>query len=106
MLFRSDPEDDTARVLADIVPVPGLREMVSFGDLILTVGLLDAVYHASRPGRSGRRRRGPHGDDSGDADRADGSDEGGSGRLDAAVGRDTDPVDAGIDDPIERLEHA
>lgn len=58
-------------LLADIIPVPALREVVSFGDLILAVGLANVVFRmlpplvgptapsrSSRPrgGRSGRSR--------------------------------------------------
>ena len=49
-------------VLADIIPVPPLREVVSFGDLILAVGLANVVFRMlpplvgpTAPGRSRRR---------------------------------------------------
>jgi hypothetical protein len=49
--------DDRFLVLTDIVPVPGpWRTVVSFGDLIMTVGLLDVAFHASRRTRRSTRR--------------------------------------------------
>ncbi len=54
-------------LLSDIIPVPALREIVSFGDLILAVGLANLVFRLlpplvgppaqSRPPRPGGRRR-------------------------------------------------
>jgi hypothetical protein len=50
-------DDDRLLLLTDIVPVPGpWRTMASFGDLILTVGLCDVAFHASRRGRRRTRR--------------------------------------------------
>jgi Na+-transporting methylmalonyl-CoA/oxaloacetate decarboxylase gamma subunit len=49
-------DDDRLLVLNDIVPVPGpWQTVVSFGDLIMTVGLLDVAFHASRRRRATRR---------------------------------------------------
>ena len=45
--FR-EPTDRLA-VLGDIVPVPGLREVVSFGDLILAAGLANVTFRLLRP---------------------------------------------------------
>lgn len=36
--------------LADIIPIPAFREVVSFGDLILAVGVAAAVAHLLGPG--------------------------------------------------------
>ncbi|HEX5616367.1 MAG TPA: DUF5317 domain-containing protein [Acidimicrobiia bacterium] len=50
--------DDRLLVLTDIVPVPGpWHTVVSFGDLIMTVGLVDVAFHASRRTRRGAHRR-------------------------------------------------
>jgi hypothetical protein len=47
-----DPDQDVLLGITDIVPVPGpWPTVVSFGDLIMTVGLIDVAYHASRRGR-------------------------------------------------------
>ena len=43
------------RVLGDIVPVPALRQVLSFGDLIISVGVADLMVFLMRP----RRRRAP-----------------------------------------------
>lgn len=45
-------DGDRLRFLGDIVPVPPLDRVVSFGDLVLYVGLADVVAHVVR-----RRRR-------------------------------------------------
>jgi Family of unknown function (DUF5317) len=42
------PTDDDLRWLSAIVPVPGVREMVSFADLVVLVGIADVAFHASR----------------------------------------------------------
>lgn len=49
--------DDSLTFLGDIVPIPFLREVVSFGDLILAAGLADVVANLMLPSR--RRRRLP-----------------------------------------------
>jgi hypothetical protein len=51
--------DDRATFLADIVPVPIVRQVVSFGDLIVLVGVADAV--ANQLCRRRRRRPLPAG---------------------------------------------
>jgi Family of unknown function (DUF5317) len=43
------------RVLGDIVPVAAMRQVLSFGDLIISVGVADLVVTLMRP----RRRRAP-----------------------------------------------
>lgn len=47
---------DRLVVLADILPVRPLREVVSFGDVVLAVGVADVVAHLLRP-PAGRRAR-------------------------------------------------
>ena len=51
---RPERPDDRLVVLADIVPVPPLREVVSFGDLAIGVGVADVIVHLMRPGRRAR----------------------------------------------------
>lgn len=50
--------DDSLMVLADIIPVPPLREVVSFGDLIMAVGMANVLTQLLRP-RRWRARRAP-----------------------------------------------
>jgi hypothetical protein len=51
-------DDDVLLGISDIVPVPGpWPTVVSFGDLVMTVGLVDVAYHASRRGRRGADAR-------------------------------------------------
>jgi hypothetical protein len=40
---------DKVMVLADIIPVRPLSEVVSFGDVVLAVGVADVCYHLLRP---------------------------------------------------------
>jgi hypothetical protein len=47
--------DDRLVVLGDIIPVPGFREVVSFGDLILAAGVADVVFRLLRPRRAPRQ---------------------------------------------------
>lgn len=51
---RPEQPSDRLVVLSDIVPVPPLREVVSFGDLVIGVGVADVVVHLMRP-RNRRR---------------------------------------------------
>lgn len=44
-------------VLADIIPVRPLRQVLSFGDLVLAVGVADVVVHLMRPLRRSARSR-------------------------------------------------
>lgn len=46
---RPERPGDRFVVLADIVPVPPLREVVSFGDLAIGVGVADVIVHLMRP---------------------------------------------------------
>lgn len=55
---RPERPGDVLTVLDDRIYVPGpLPESVSFGDLILGVGIIDVAYRASRPTRRSARRR-------------------------------------------------
>src|SRR5262249_30814458 len=40
---------DKVMVLADIIPVRPMSEVVSFGDVVLAVGVADVFYHLLRP---------------------------------------------------------
>ena len=53
---RERPGDRLA-FLADIIPIPEFHEVVSFGDLILAVGVADTAAHLTHAGR--RRVRVP-----------------------------------------------
>jgi len=50
--------DDTLMGLADIIPVKPLHQVLSFGDLVLSVGVADLLVHLLLP-VGGRRRRRP-----------------------------------------------
>lgn len=52
-------EDDDTRLmfLGDIIPVRPLRQVLSFGDLVLSVGVADLLVHLLRPVRKRRRRK-------------------------------------------------
>lgn len=54
-------EDDDTRLmfLGDIIPVEPLRQVLSFGDLILSVGVADLLVHLLLPAGGRRRRRAP-----------------------------------------------
>jgi hypothetical protein len=45
-----ETSQDTLAFLADNIPIPAFREVVSFGDLILAVGVADTIAHLLRPG--------------------------------------------------------
>ena len=61
-----EDDDDHLTFLGDIVPVPFLGEVLSFGDLILMIGVADVVAWLLHPAR---RRDGP--DEAGDGVAAD-----------------------------------
>jgi hypothetical protein len=62
---------DRFMVLADIIPVRPIREVLSFGDLILSVGVADLLVHLLRPvGRTRRTATERATDDTDDADEA------------------------------------
>lgn len=46
--------DDDLMVISDIIPVPVLREVLSFGDLVMSVGVADVLFRLLKP-RPGRR---------------------------------------------------
>ena len=54
--WHLETEDDQLTFLADIIPVPGAREVLSFGDLIMAVGVADVIVHLMRPSAAVRRR--------------------------------------------------
>jgi hypothetical protein len=47
---HAETPSDKVRVLGDIIPLPQFREVVSFGDLILALGVAATIAHLSRPG--------------------------------------------------------
>ncbi len=48
--------DDRFTILGDVIPVAPLREVLSFGDLILAAGVADVVFRLLRPIRPRRRK--------------------------------------------------
>lgn len=54
---HAEEPGDKLMVLADIIVVSPLNQALSFGDLIMVVGLADVLVHRSRAGAAGRRRR-------------------------------------------------
>jgi hypothetical protein len=50
-------DDDVLVVLGDIIPVPATNEVVSFGDLILAVGVADVIFRLLKPVELRGRRR-------------------------------------------------
>lgn len=53
---RIEEPGDRLTVLGDIIPIAPLREIVSFGDLVIAVGVADLLVHLLRPARARRRR--------------------------------------------------
>lgn len=51
--------DDRLTFLGDVVPVRPLGQVLSFGDLILAVGVADVVFRLLKPAAPIRRRRRP-----------------------------------------------
>jgi hypothetical protein len=45
---------DHLTVLADVIPVPQANAVVSFGDLVIAIGIADVLFHLLRPRRSSR----------------------------------------------------
>lgn len=45
---HAERPSDRLTVLGDIILVPALRQSLSFGDLIMLVGLVDVLFHCSR----------------------------------------------------------
>jgi Family of unknown function (DUF5317) len=55
---RPERDTDLLPVLGEIVPLPDpIGGLVSFGDIVIGVGLVDVAYHASRPVRRRRATR-------------------------------------------------
>lgn len=57
---RLEDGGERLMVLADIIPVRPLRQVLSFGDLVLAVGVADVIVHLMRPLRRSHRRRRTH----------------------------------------------
>jgi Family of unknown function (DUF5317) len=56
VFHRPEEDRDLLPFLGEIIPLPEpFEQMVTFGDLVIGVGLVDVAYHASR--RPARRRR-------------------------------------------------
>ena len=54
---RPERADDVATILSDRIVIPPLRVSISFGDLIIAVGLVDLCYRGSRRPRGQTRSR-------------------------------------------------
>ena len=52
---HAERPSDRLTFLSDIILVPALRQSLSFGDLIMLVGLVDVLFHCSRNPASRRR---------------------------------------------------
>jgi hypothetical protein len=52
---HAERPSDRLTFLGDIILVPALRQSLSFGDLIMLVGLVDVVFHCSRNPATRRR---------------------------------------------------
>jgi len=53
---RPERSDDLLAILSDRIVLPPLRTSISFGDLIIAVGLIDLCYRGSRRPVDGRRQ--------------------------------------------------
>ncbi|MCU1462504.1 MAG: hypothetical protein JWO37_2579 [Acidimicrobiales bacterium] len=80
---RQKPSD-TLTVLGDIIPVPPLDTILSFGDMILAVGVMNLLYNVMRP------TRGEHAIDATDP-------------TDEPVEPDPEPADEGDPFDLDRL---
>lgn len=49
-----EDDDDRLMFLADIIPVPVLQEVLSIGDVAMSVGVADVLFHLLRPPRPRR----------------------------------------------------
>ena len=58
---HAERPSDRLPFLGDIILVPALRQSLSFGDLIMLVGLVDVLFHCSRNPATRRRVSGAHG---------------------------------------------
>lgn len=52
---HAERPSDKLKPLGDIILVPALRQSLSFGDLIMLVGLVDVLFHCSRSPVARRR---------------------------------------------------
>ncbi|HET9772326.1 MAG TPA: DUF5317 family protein [Acidimicrobiia bacterium] len=52
---HAERPSDKLKPLGDIILVPALRQSLSFGDLIMLVGLVDVLFHCSRSPVTRRR---------------------------------------------------
>ena len=52
---HAERPSDQLKPLGDIILVPALRQSLSFGDLIMMVGLVDVLFHCSRNPATRRR---------------------------------------------------
>jgi hypothetical protein len=86
--------DDKLRFLSDTIVLEGpLQSVVSFGDLILLVGLCDVAYNVSRkPKRRGARPSGDHDTDTGPADDVSRSPEASENGGDRSIDIGDDPA--------------
>jgi hypothetical protein len=48
---HAERSSDKLLFLADIIPVPPIGQVLSFGDMILSVGIVDVLVHLMRPRR-------------------------------------------------------
>ena len=48
--------DDQWMILADIIPVRPLREVLSFGDLVMSFGIANVIFRMMKPRPNARRR--------------------------------------------------
>ena len=65
-LRHEQRSSDKLLILGDVVPISPIGEVVTFGDLILAVGLVDVIVHLMRPSK---RRRDEGADEDDDEDR-------------------------------------
>jgi hypothetical protein len=56
---HAEGSSDKVPVLGDIIPLPIFREVVSFGDLILALGVAATIVNLARPGPRHSARPGP-----------------------------------------------
>lgn len=54
---HAERPSDSLTFLGDIIVLPPLNQALSFGDLIMLVGLVDVLVHRSRPEPATRRHR-------------------------------------------------
>jgi hypothetical protein len=96
---RPERAGDVLTALDDRIVLPSpFDASISFGDLILAVGLVDAAYHGSRRSRRSRARGAR-------ADRARDSDDAAAASRGHAPGASDGGADSLVDDAVERGEH-